>query len=149
MIGYAVLAFVNGWIVGTSRAMNGRLGVHTTSFNSSLWNNIGALFVSALLLIPFPPPTLGNVGAAPLIVYVGGVLGALFVAVNSFVLPKLGASTTLSLIIAGQTLAGLLIDVIRTGSWPTVLKLGAIALIAAGAIVATTASRNQKPPLDL
>ncbi|CAN5593958.1 MAG: DMT family transporter [Acidobacteriota bacterium] len=57
--------------------------------------------------------SLGNLASAreaPAVAWIGGLLGAFFVAVSVMLLPKLGVAMTFSLIIAGQMLITLVID---------------------------------------
>jgi len=51
-----------------------------------------------------------EVGGAPWWVWIGGVLGAFYVAGSIVVAPKLGAVALLAVILAGQTVASLLVD---------------------------------------
>jgi bacterial/archaeal transporter family-2 protein len=51
-----------------------------------------------------------EVGGAPWWVWVGGLLGAFYVAGSIVVAPKLGAVTLVAVILAGQTVASLLVD---------------------------------------
>jgi transporter family-2 protein len=81
---------------------------------------IRAAFVSfvvgtlALLVLSFfvlkPLPSGARLGGAPWWLWTGGFFGAFYVAGNIFSAPKLGAATLIAAIVAGQSLASLLID---------------------------------------
>jgi transporter family-2 protein len=81
---------------------------------------IRAAFVSfvvgmlALLVLSFfvlkPLPSGARLGGAPWWLWTGGLFGAFYVAGNIFSAPKLGAATLIAAIVAGQSLASLLID---------------------------------------
>ena len=55
-------------------------------------------------------PALSQLGTAPWWVWVGGFLGAFYVLGSVVVAPHVGAVTLVALILAGQTLASLLVD---------------------------------------
>ncbi|OZG75204.1 hypothetical protein BTA51_02125 [Hahella sp. CCB-MM4] len=121
MLGYIALALLNGAFIGASRVINGRLGLSTGAMGASLWNHvIGFLFLGVILTvigawqfdvdILFPQSYFGSVWNAPYYAYFGGFMGALFVAMNSFVLPRIGAIQTTVLVVSGQMLAGIFLN---------------------------------------
>ncbi len=55
-------------------------------------------------------PVLSDVAGAPWWVWVGGLLGAFYVAASIILTPRLGAANTVTLIIAGQVLASMVLD---------------------------------------
>ncbi|WP_374420919.1 DMT family transporter [Chromobacterium sp.] len=129
---YILLALLNGVCIGASRAINGRLAQQGGAFAASWWNHlVGFLLLSALL-----PMLSGSAGSgladAPVGAYLGGVLGALFVAVNSHVLTRLGMMKTTLLVIAGQMLTGILLDRLAGIERPALAQLLGAALILAG-----------------
>ena len=66
-----------------------------------------------LLYILISGASLANLASAreaPAIAWIGGLLGAFFVAASVMLVPKLGVAMTFSLIIAGQMLITLVID---------------------------------------
>ena len=68
-----------------------------------------ALFVYCLFLRP-SLPTASTLAETPWWVWIGGVLGAFFVAVAAAFAPRLGAGVFVSLTIAGQMLVSLALD---------------------------------------
>ena len=68
-----------------------------------------ALLVYCLFLRP-SLPAWGTLGQTPWWVWIGGLLGAFFVAVAAAFAPKLGAGVFVSLTIAGQMLVSLALD---------------------------------------
>ncbi|BCH22279.1 DMT family transporter [Mesorhizobium sp. L-8-3] len=131
-----LVAFLNGGLIAASRSINARLGMSIGALRSSFWNHLGGLILLTVLLtaagLPDPDRALG----APPAAYCGGVLGALFVAINSRVLPRLGALTTLTLIIGGQMAAGLAIEYPIWGMPLDPLRIAAVMLIILGAALA-------------
>lgn len=147
MIGLVLLALLNGGLIAASRAINGRLGMSIGALHSSFWNHVGGFLFLTVLLVAAALPGLDTAFDAPLFAYSGGALGALFVAMNSHVLPRLGAVTTLVLIIGGQMIAGLAIDYLDRAMPATPMQVVAIALIVLGASLArASASRRGTPP---
>lgn len=113
MFGYIFLAVFNGVIIGTSRALNGRLSMNVGPFKASLCNHlVGFLLLSLILVITqmFSDIDIQVIDGAPLSVYLGGFIGALYVAINSFVLARIGATSSALLVISGQMITGVLID---------------------------------------
>ncbi len=135
MISFILLALLNGLCIGASRAINGRLGSHIGAFPTSWWNHaVGFALLSALLLLTpgSTPALLETLHSAPLLSYAGGVIGVLFVALNSHVLPRIGTTRTAVLVISGQMVTGVLLDF--HGQWhtSTLAQLAGVALIVAG-----------------
>lgn len=78
---------------------------------------------------------------APAIAWLGGVMGALFVALNSYVLSKVGATLTVILVITGQLLTGVVWDAISNGVELTPL-LGILCILMG--ILVTKREQDQK-----
>src|SRR5437763_16060722 len=69
---------------------------------------IALLVVAAFVFRP--SPSAHRLGDAPWWVWIGGLLGAFYVAGSIVTAPKLGAATLIALVVAGQTVASLLVD---------------------------------------
>jgi transporter family-2 protein len=127
---YVLLALLNGLIIGTSRAVNGQLSTRIGPFKASVWNHVvGFAFLSVVLLALDSRP---DAQSAPATAYLGGVFGALFVAVNSHVFPRLGAMNASLLVISGQVLSAVTIDCVTERSVPTALRLLGVVLVLLG-----------------
>lgn len=137
-----LLALLNGGLIAASRSINGRLGMSIGALRSSFWNHLGGLFLLTVLLAAVGLSDLDRAFGAPPAAYCGGALGALFVAMSSRVLPRLGAVTTLTLVIGGQMATGLVIDYPIWGMPPDPLRIAAVALIILGAVLMRGASRG-------
>ncbi|AGO55822.1 DMT family transporter [Serratia plymuthica] len=145
MLTLVLLALFNGVCISISRAVNGRLALSRGAFQASLCNHIvGFLFLSLLLATGggFNGLPLGH---APWGAYLGGVIGALFVALNSYVLPRLGTLRAALLIISGQMLAGVIIDRLRDSGAPVGAQILGVGLILLGVALA----RREKPLIAL
>ncbi len=81
-------------------------------------------------------PAFGDVANAPWWVWTGGLLGAFYVFASVILTPRLGAATTVALILTGQVLASIVIDhfgLFRVASQEaTPLRLLGALLIVAG-----------------
>lgn len=109
------LALLNGCLISICRIINGRLAKHTSAFNASFWNHfIGFIFLSVIVLC-FEIDTVNTIFDAPQFTWIGGLLGALFVALNSYILPKLGATRTALFVISGQMVTGVIFDSLING----------------------------------
>src|SRR5215218_8505895 len=78
------------------------------AFVSFLVGTIALLIVSAFVRKPLP--SLARLGDVPWWVWIGGLLGALYVTGSIVAAPKLGAVTLAAAIIFGQALASVLVD---------------------------------------
>lgn len=123
MIFYALLAFFNGIVVSTGRSLNGQLSASLGPLKTSFWNHfVGFIFIS-IILVASTGFVLNVPAEMPHFAYAGGVFGALFVVVSSFVFPRLGAMSSAVLVISGEMVASLILDSLNTNSLPTLLQL--------------------------
>ena len=101
---------------------------------------VGTVALSvAALVVQRSMPEPGSAASAPWWAWTGGLLGAFFVLASIILTPRLGAATTIGLILTGQVLASIVIDhfglirvPVHEASLPRIL--GAL-LIVAGVIV--------------
>lgn len=81
-----------------------------------LWGALASFCVGTLSLAIYATvtgakwPTPAQLTQAPYWMWIGGMFGAFFVATAVFVSPRLGATTTVALFVAGQMLMSLLLD---------------------------------------
>ena len=78
------------------------------AFVSFLVGTIALLVISAFVRKPLP--SAAKLGQVPWWVWIGGLLGAFYVAGSIVTAPKLGAVTLTAAIVAGQALASTLVD---------------------------------------
>ncbi|MEZ2218662.1 DMT family transporter [Rhizobium sp. RCC_161_2] len=144
MLLFVSLALLNGVLIGTSRAINGHLGKKVGPVRTSLWNHaVGFIFLSLLIGLFYRSDLAVGTGV-PVNAWLGGVLGVVFVALNSYVIPRLGASKTSSLVVAAQMLTSVAIDSFgKPVSSATVVTLIGAALIIIGVwLSASSAKKN-------
>ncbi|WP_343116709.1 DMT family transporter [Ostreiculturibacter nitratireducens] len=129
----SLLALAAGALVGTSRSLNGRLSLSTSPLRASFWNHIvGFAFLSAWALIFGGLMPAGGLPDAPTTAWLGGTLGVVFVASGSWLIARIGATMTAILVIAGQMISGVVLDLVlgrADGLWP---KAAGVVLILAG-----------------
>ena len=92
-----------------------------------------------ILLMRIPWPHMNTIGQTRVWEWSGGLLGAFFVSVTIFLAPRLGATTMLSLVLAGQMVASLLLDHFGLLGFPvrpiTLTRIVGVALLVAGVML--------------
>lgn len=71
---------------------------------------VGTLTLGVVCLMMRVKPDFGSLAAQPAYLWLGGVYGAVFVAAATFAAPRLGVAATMTLFVAGQLVASLMID---------------------------------------
>ena len=110
---FVVLAILAGIALPIQAAIN---AVLARGAGDPLWASVISFSVGLLVLLLVcvlfraPWPVLAGLSALPWWAWIGGALGAVYVASSIIVIPKLGAATLVALIVAGQMLASLLLD---------------------------------------
>ncbi|WP_025752612.1 MULTISPECIES: DMT family transporter [unclassified Pseudomonas] len=110
-----------------------------------LWGAFTSLTVSslvvivALLVLRVPAPDMGKALQGPWWLWVGGVLGALYVAGAAALTPRLGAAGFLVLVVAGQIITAVLADHFGvmglTGKPLNLARLAGVVLILCGVLL--------------
>ncbi len=138
MIWMIALAFLAGILVAVSRSVNGRLALSTSAMWSSLWNHVvGFVALSAVALV-FGGLMPDGLPEAPPTAWAGGTLGVIFVAAGSYLVARIGAVATATLVIAGQMVSGVALDLVPGQADGLVPKAAGVALILAGMGLAQT-----------
>lgn len=110
---YLFHALVAGMLVPVQTGLNAMLARHVggPALSALISFLVGTVvLVAYLVVLRTPVPAWSALSAAPLWLYLGGVVGAFFVTSATLLAPKLGAATLLALIIAGQMIASVIID---------------------------------------
>jgi bacterial/archaeal transporter family-2 protein len=110
---YLLFAFAGGVVLPFQAGINAQLADWLGSpvraaFVSFLVGTIVLLAAAALVFKPLP--SWGRLGDTPWWVWIGGALGAFYVAASIVTAPRLGAATLIALVVAGQALASLVVD---------------------------------------
>ncbi|WP_407146540.1 DMT family transporter [Bradyrhizobium sp. ORS 86] len=137
-----LLALCAGISVSVQQVLNGNL---RSALNSPAWaglvSYLGGLLtmVIVLLVLREPVPSLKLVTATPWWAWSGGFLGGVFILLVILLLPSLGAATLLALVVAGQMLAGIVMDHFGVFGLPphpvSVSRLIGIALVIGGVLL--------------
>ena len=113
MLTSVLIALAGGAAVGMSRSINGRLTMDRGAFRASFWNHFIGFALLSVFVVFFERQGLALLGEVPAWAFTGGMVGAVFVAISSYVFPRIGAARSALLIIGGQMIAGLAIDYLR------------------------------------
>jgi transporter family-2 protein len=110
---YLLFAFAAGAALPVQFGINAQLASWLDSpvraaFVSFLTGTI--VLAGAAALVFKPLPSVSRLGHAPWWVWVGGAFGAFYVAGSIVAAPRLGAATLVAAIIAGQSLASVVVD---------------------------------------
>jgi bacterial/archaeal transporter family-2 protein len=139
---YLLFAFAAGAMLPFQAGINAELAhwVHSpvrAAFVSFLVGTLVLLVIAALVFKPVP--SWSRFGDAPWWVWIGGGLGAFYVAGSIVSAPKLGAATLIALVVAGQSLASLVVDHFGWVGFDenpiSIGRVGGMVLIAAGVVV--------------
>jgi transporter family-2 protein len=138
----AILAAFAGAGIVVQQALNANL---RTALNSAAWSGFVSYFVGLLcmacLLVALREPLPSAVAAAriPWWAWSGGLFGAIFIALAILLVPKLGAATFISLLIAGQMLASIAFDHFALLGLPQrsldLTRVAGVALLIAGVVL--------------
>jgi bacterial/archaeal transporter family-2 protein len=111
--GYLLFALVAGAMIPFQAGINAQLAGWVGSpvraaFVSFVVGTVALGLLSVLILKPLPSAS--RLGGAPAWIWIGGLFGAFYVLGNIVSAPHLGAATLIAAIVAGQSLASLMID---------------------------------------
>ncbi|WP_260282469.1 DMT family transporter [Proteus terrae] len=122
-----------------NRTLNGKLAQNSNAFYSSLINHlVGFIFLTIFVLWVKDYHAI-ELSTIPLIAFAGGIIGAFFVVINSYVLPLLGVMLTSVLAICGQMISSLVIDIFSgIESNNLLLQIIGVLLIIGGVLIKFT-----------
>ena len=110
---YLLFAFAGGVVLPFQAGVNAELGDWLNSPVRAAFVSfvVGTLVLGVAAALVFRPlPSWARLGEAPWWVWIGGALGAFYVAAAIVTAPKLGAAQLVALVVAGQALASLVVD---------------------------------------
>jgi transporter family-2 protein len=110
---YLLLAFAAGVVLPFQAGINTQLAhwLHSpirAAFVSFAVGTVALVVLSALVWRPLPSSA--RLGNTPWWVWIGGLLGAFYVAGSIVTAPRLGAATLIALVVAGQAVASVVVD---------------------------------------
>lgn len=135
-LGLIFLAIFAGMSNGFQAPVNAALGRFVGVVESSCISfSVGALSLLVVSLVAGKGSILKIIDAPPNL-WIGGLLGAFFVTVALFVVPKVGAAVMIASVITGQMTAALIIDQIGLLGIPKnpidLYRIGGIACLVIG-----------------
>lgn len=112
IFGFVALAILIGALMPVQAALNAELTrffkhPYLAAFISL---SVGAIVVSVLVMLNGGFGDIKRLGQAPIHLYLGGILGAIFVGSSLFFIPKMGASAMIASFVAGQLICSVAID---------------------------------------
>lgn len=138
----AIAALAAGALVPFQAGSNAALG---RALGHPLWATVASLLVSLLVVLPVilvmrpPMPLFHQLGSLPLWAWFGGVAGVIFITSALILTPRLGATSFIVCVIAGQMLTSLLIDHFGLMGLPVkeanLGRIGGVLLIFAGTLM--------------
>lgn len=149
-------AIVSGAVVPFQAGANAVLG---RTLGHPLWGTAISLCVSFACILPVmllarvEMPALSNLAQAPRWIWIGGIVGVVYITGALVLAPKLGAAGFITAAIAGQMLASVIIDhwgLVGLPQKPVSLpRLAGLGLIILGLIVMQLQASGVKPALDM
>lgn len=146
-------AIITGAVVPFQAGANAALG---RTLGHPLWGTLLSLCVSFACIVPVmllakvQAPTLSNLAQMPRWIWIGGVVGVVYITGALMLAPKLGAAGFIMAVVTGQMLASIIIDQLglvglpqKPVSWSRLAGLGLIFL---GLIVMQQQAPGLKPP---
>ncbi len=127
-----LFACLAGVLVGVSRQVNGRLSLSTSPLIASFWNHIVGFVALSILGLSIGGLIPEGAADAPWHAYLGGSIGVVFVAAGSWLIARIGAVNTALLVIGGQMVSGVALDVLQGVSSGLLASVLGVALILAG-----------------
>lgn len=108
-----VIAMIAGVVLPVQTALNNKMAL---SVGSPILGALVSFIIGTLSIFTYAVvsgeslSSLTNSKNAPTVAWLGGLLGAFFVTSTIILLPRLGVAVTVSLIIAGQLIAAIVMD---------------------------------------
>ncbi|MGD2037598.1 MAG: DMT family transporter [Desulfobacterales bacterium] len=135
-LGLIVLAVFAGMSNGFQAPINAALGKFVGIVESSCISfSVGTLSLLVVSLVAGQGSIL-RIADAPPNLWIGGLLGAFYVTIVLFVVPKIGAAVMIAAVITGQMTAALIIDQVGLLGIPKnpidLYRLGGLACMAVG-----------------
>ncbi|MET0171980.1 DMT family transporter [Agrobacterium sp. lyk4-40-TYG-31] len=129
---WIAMAIAGGVFVSLSRQINGRLSLSNSPLIASFWNHIVGFVVLTVLGLALGGLVPAGAADAPWYAFIGGPIGVVFIASGSWLIPRIGAINTALLVISGQMVSGVVLDLFSDQPPKLWASLLGILLILAG-----------------
>jgi transporter family-2 protein len=112
IFGFVFMAILIGTLMPVQAGLNAELTrfLKHPYLGAFISLSIGAIIVSALVMLNGGFGEIKRLGQAPPHLYLGGILGAIFVGSSLFFIPKMGATAMISAFVTGQLIGSVIID---------------------------------------
>lgn len=137
-----------GAVLPLQALINARLGQATSGamFAAAVSFLVGTASLALLLVVMRPPlPGADQLGRLPPWIWLGGVIGAAYVAIATITVPRLGASALIALTVLGQLAGALVLDhfgVLHAPHAATPVRIAGAVLILVGALMIVQPWKN-------
>ena len=134
----AAIMVVGGAMVAAQAPVNAVLarGLGDPVLAACLSFGVGLVLLLLLSIVRGTAPPAGSLAGAPWWAWTGGFFGAFYVAAAAWAVPKLGAVTTLGVVVFGQLVTALILDAIGAFGLPvhaiSWTRVAAVVLVFAG-----------------
>lgn len=136
MVLMIIAACAAGMLIGVSRQVNGRLSLSTSPLIASTWSHIVGFVALSALGVLFGALFPADFGSVPWHAYFGGLFSVLYVVGGSWAIVRIGAVNTALMVIGGQMISGVVLDVLRETPAPVwALSIGVIFIIGGVALL--------------
>ncbi len=141
----SLLIFLGGLFLALDGLVCSVVGLRIGTVRTLLWNRIaGSALVLTVVVIFFGPMDFKRqLFFVPISLYGAGILVALSMAINIFVLPRLGATKSVLLVLAGDLIVSTLVDSQQGHIRSLCAAVIGIALLFAGITMAEIGNRNE------
>ncbi len=134
IIPYILLALFSGMVGILARSINAKLGSLINPAGASLWNHLTGSVVMAVIVAVMNSYAF-KYAEIPYYAYLGGFIGALYVTISNFVVPKIGAAKATVMMIGGQVFTAAIIDYFRGVIKHPLMAVAGTALIIIGVYI--------------
>ena len=111
MVEMILLGLLGGVFLSLNRVFITRLSLKNGAIRSSMVNHIGGfLFLAIIVSFQFDKEIFSDLLKAPFFAYWGGAIGVIFVAINTWLVVKIGVMKTTIFVISGQIFFSTIID---------------------------------------
>jgi bacterial/archaeal transporter family-2 protein len=109
---YLILAILAGLLMPLQAALNAKISISTAHPLVGAWISfiVGAICLSVMMFFYEKSLSTKQLFSLPWWTFLGGIFGALFVTLATFVLPKIGALQLMISFLIGQVIMSLIMD---------------------------------------
>ncbi|AIG65456.1 DMT family transporter [Weissella tructae] len=150
MFSFVLLAFISGLLLSNQSPINARLGrgLGSPFIAASFSFTIGTIFLGIVTFIQTNTlfPSIQFISQQPAWIWLGGLLGCIYLTSNILLFPRIGAVKTVVLPILGQIIMGIAIDTFgwfgATSSTFNVLQAVGVGIMFTGILLTVTVGNN-------